>query len=144
MNTTAKVIIGVLGAAVVALAIGLGVALATGGDHNASDDGFTSNSGGYYGMMGGTGGYDNMMGNSGGYYGMMGAADRGDWQSMQTYMRQVMGDDLFNQMQQQVKDGTCPSTGNTHLDDFMHGWMYSQMYQALENGATPPAGHTCW
>ncbi len=134
MNTTAKVMIGVLGAAVVTLIIGLGVALATGGHHDASDEAMMGYSGASYGMMGSTGGY----------YGMMGAASRGDWQSMQTYMRGVMGDDLFNQMHQQVKDGNCPSTGNAHLDDFMHGWMYSQMYQALENGATPPAGHTCW
>ena len=130
MNTTAKVIIGVLGAAVVALVIGLGVALATGG-HHGDDNGWMN-------------GRNGMMGNTGGYFGMIDAMNRGDWQSMQTYMRQVMGDDLFHQMQEQVQDGNCPSTGNPQLDQFMHGWVYNQMYRALENGAAPPAGHTCW
>jgi hypothetical protein len=123
MTTSAKILIGGLGIAVAALAIGFGVLLAA--DMKKHDD---------YWMSGG-----------GPYGAMMRAAGDGDWQSMQAYMRQVLGDDDYQRMREQMNVGHCWwSSRDANLDDFMHDVGYGMMYRALNNGAAPPASQRCW
>lgn len=121
MNSSAKLAIGILAAVALALGIGLTVVLAT--------DSSTS----YW-----SSGNDP-------YYGMMGAMGHGDWQGMQRYMRQVLGEEGYQRMLEHMTSEGCDwSTGDDDLDRFMHDMSYGMMYRAFNNGATPPAGAGCW
>lgn len=126
MNTSAKVAIGALSVIVAVLGIGLGVSL-------ASDDGGGS-SGGYWNS-----------GNGDAYNGMMGAMGQGDWQGMQDYMRQSLGEDGYQQMQEHMTSDGCDwSEGDDDMDGWMHGMSYGMMYRMFNNGATPAPGTGCW
>ena len=76
---------------------------------------------------------------------MMGAMARDDWQTMQTYMRQVLGEDGYRTMQEHMRSDRCYwRTGNDDFDGFMHDMSYGMMYRAFNNGATPPPDTACW
>ena len=126
MNTTAKIIIGALAAVVIALSVGLVVVTAS------DDDG--DDSGASYWNVG-----------IGPYNGMMGAMGQGNWDQMQDYMRQVLGEDGYQQMLEHTETDGCQwSAGNGSIDGFMHDMMYGIMYRGLNNGATPAPGMACW
>ena len=122
MNAT-KLIIGGLAAAVVALAIGLVVVMAS--DKNDDSSSYWNQSG------------------SGPYYGMMSAMGNGNWDQVQAYMRQVLGDEGYQEMLDHMRNDGCDwSSGDPNIDDFMHDMMYGALYRALNNGATPTTN--CW
>lgn len=124
MNNNIKVIVATLTLAVVGLSIGLGVALANGGDDES----------GMYWRH-----------HSGGYYGMMNAMGRGDWAGMRDYMRTVLGDEGYQQMSQHMKTDVCGWTAASNdPTGFMHDMSYGMMYRAFNDGASPPPASGCW
>lgn len=98
MTTLTRAIIGVLGVSVVGLGIGLGVALA---NEDGSDD--------------------DMMNDGQGSAGMMSAMASMD-SEMLAHMKEVLGEDGFNRMQDHLRGGT-PMAGMTEIDEMMHGMM---------------------
>lgn len=143
MNTTTRGLIGVLAIGVIALGIGFGVAKAT--DSNGSSQTLAptpSASSNYWSS-----------GNGDPYYGMMGAMGQGNWQAMQGYMRQILGDQGYQQMLDHMRaDGCDWSYGNGNTDAYWHDMMYGMMYRMYNNGATPSGpspspgapGYSCW
>ena len=124
MNTQARLIVGVLVAAVVGLAITVGVMAAGGDDHDVST---TTN---------------HMMGNDNGYQGMMGAMGSMDYDDMLKHMREVLGEDGYQRMLAHLADhrsGT-PMTGNTGVDEMMHTMMDGMTQSMPMGGGTviPP------
>ena len=107
MITPTRVLIGVLAVAVVGLGIALGVALAT------DDDG----SG------------DHMMSQGDGFAGMMSAMGETNSDAMLTHMKEVLGDDGYNRMQQHFRDhqSGAPTSGMTDIDQMMHTMMDGMM-----------------
>ena len=126
MNTQARLIVGVLVAAVVGLAITVGVMAAGGDDHDVST---TTN---------------HMMGNDNGYQGMMGAMGSMDYDDMLKHMREVLGEDGYQRMLAHLADhrsGT-PMTGNTAVDGMMHTMMDGIMQRVpVDSGTVLPPGN---
>ena len=113
MNTQAKIVVGVLVAAVVGLGITVGV-MAAGDDHN-----------------GNTTTVSHMMGNDSGYRGMMGSMGSMDSADMFKHMREVLGEDGYQRMLVHLADhqNGAPMTGNTAVDQMMHTMMDGMMGQ---------------
>jgi hypothetical protein len=120
MSTVAKATIGFLIVAIVALAIGLGVVLAHGGDDRGTSAGWGPGMGPYHAIMMGSGGW-------------------GDWQDMQEYMRGVLGEDGYQSMLQNMTENGCPwaqsSNGGSNSWPAMG---YGMMGRYMGAGATSP------
>lgn len=117
MFIDSRILVGGLAATAAALAIALGVTLASaddGNDHVAM-----------------------MMGQPG-YAGMMGAMGAMDSPSMLQHMREVLGDDAFNRMEQHFRGHMSGSamTDDAQIDQMMHTMMDGLMRQM---GVVPPA-----
>lgn len=103
MITPSRAIIGVLTAMVVGLSVALALVL-------ASDDDGTDN---------------HMVGQGQGFAGMMSAMADMDSDSMLEYMKEVLGEDGFQQMVQHFQDhsGGASMTGMSDVDQMMHTMM---------------------
>ena len=123
MNTQIKAILGILVAAVIGLAITVGVMAA--GDDEYDGNTTTPN---------------HMMGKDSGYVGMMGAMGSMDSDDMLTHMRQVLGEDGYQRMLAHLADhqSGAPMTGNTTVDQMMHAMMDGMMGQMPMGGGTLP------
>lgn len=110
MNTQAKVLIGILVAALIGLGAALGVVLATG-------DGEGDNV------------IDSMMNGNDGFAGMMGAMSSGDSDAMLAHMRDVLGEEGYQRMLTHLADHRdgAPMTGDPDVDDMMHQMMDGMM-----------------
>ena len=118
--TRTRATIGILGVAVVGLAVALGISLASAGDDSHKQE---------------------AMGN--GYAGMMGAMGTMDSDAMLARMKETLGAEGFARMQQHVQDhrsGT-PATGMTDVDQMMHKMMDGMMaaMPADSSGILPQA-----
>lgn len=122
MNTQAKLIIAVLGALGVALAVTLGVVIATDDDDMMSGQGHRDGDDHFQGMMG-----------------AMGSMDSDD---MLEHMRQVLGEDGYQRMLNHMADHRDggPMTGDTDVDEMMHQMMDGMMQHmpADQNDIMPP------
>ena len=110
MSTQARMIIGVLGALVVAFAVTLGVVIAM------DDDAGTMAGRGY-------------MDGDDGYAGMMQAMGDLDSDAMLSHMREVLVADGFQRMMDHLADHRAggPMTGDAEVDDMMHRMMDGMM-----------------
>jgi hypothetical protein len=108
MLARCQLLIGVLGASTADLAIALGITLANAvGDDHAG-----------------------RMKSQDGYTGMMGAMGAMDSSAMLQHMREVLGEDGFNRMQEHLQAHRSGAlTGDTHLDQMMHTMMDGMMGQ---------------
>ena len=115
--TPTRTIIGVLSAAVIGLGIALGVALA---DDDEPDG--------------------HMMDDGQGFAGMMSAMASLDSDAMLAHMKEVLGEDGFNRMQDHFRGGT-PMAGMTEIDEMMHKMMDGMMAEmtADSNDILPPS-----
>lgn len=120
MITPTRIVIGTLGAAVAALGIALGVALATG-----------------------DGSEGHMTDQAQGLAGMMSAMSATDSDAMLEHMKEVLGEDGFNRMQQHFQDHSAGASmsGMTDMDQMMHTMMAGMMAEtpADSNKTLPPA-----
>jgi hypothetical protein len=127
MNTQAKVLIGILVAALIGLGAALGVVLAT-GDSEGDDVS--------HGMMNG----------NDGFAGMMGAMSSGDSDAMLGHMRDVLGAEGYQRMVDHFRDhrNGGPMTGDPEIDDMMHRMMDGMMQRMPMDagGMMPGAGDT--
>lgn len=108
MFARSQLVIGALAATTAALTITLGITLA-----NADGDDHAG-----------------MMKSQGGYAGMMGAMGAMDSSAMLQHMREVLGEDGFNRLQEHLaahRSGAL--TGDTDLDQMMHTMMDRMMGQ---------------
>lgn len=122
MNTQAKVIVAVLIAAVVGLGITVGVMAA--GDNDG---------GGHMGRQ---------MDSGDGYGGMMSAMGEGDSEAMLKHMREVLGEEGYQRMQDHLRDHRDggPMTGNTGIDGMMHQMMDGMMQRMpMDRGNMMPS-----
>ena len=138
MITLSRALVGGLAVVVLTLGIALSVALAKG--NNGSTGVMATNMGGpgngAAGMMSTTAGMDSTA--------MMSAMAGMDSTAMLAHMKEILGEDGFNRMQQHFQAaGTDPSmTGMTATDQMMHKMMAGMMTGAPANpGMTPgPSG----
>ena len=105
------IVIGVLAATVVALALSLTVVLATGDDNDDND------------------GVGAMRMNQAGYPGMMAAMVGRDQDAMLQHMKEALGDEAFQRMQQhlQTHRNGMPMDGDPQTDAMMHRLMDGMM-----------------
>ena len=124
MVTPTRAIIAALAVAVAGLGIALGIALAT--DDVRANDHMTAQGQGIAGMMS-----------------AMAAMDSG---AMLVRMREVLGEDGFQRMQQHFRDHRSgePMTGMTDADQMMHAMMDGMMAEmpADANNTLPRSGHS--
>lgn len=132
MNTPARAIIAALVVAVAGLGAALGVTLA-----NDDDDGGT----------------DHMTAQGRGVAGMMSATADMDSDAMLAHMKEVLGEDGFQRMQQHFRDhrSGAPMAGVSDIDQMMHRMMDGMMAEMPADGdnmlprsdrgdTAPPAG----
>ena len=117
MITRTRTIVGVLSAAVIGLGIALGVALA---DDDEPDG--------------------HMMDDGQGVKEMTSAMASVDSDAMLAHMKEVLGEDGFNRMQDHFRSGT-PVDGMTEMDGMMHKMMEGMMAEmpAGSNDSLPPS-----
>lgn len=110
MLVRSQILIGALAATAAALAIALGVTLASADDDND-----------HVAMMMGQPGYP----------GMMGAMGSMDSAAMLQHMKEVLGEDAFNRMQQHIRDhwSGAAMMDDTELDQMMHTMMDGMLGQ---------------
>lgn len=103
MITPTRTIIGVLAAAVIVLGIALGVALASDDDQDAD-----------------------MITDVQGYAGMMSAMASMDSEAMLAHMKEVLGEDAFDRIEDHFRGGT-PMADMSEIDQMMHMMMDGMM-----------------
>lgn len=123
MNLQARIIIGALGALVVALAVTLGIVIAVDDDD------------------GGMAGRGHMNGDDS-YAGMMRSMGDMDADAMLRHMRDVLGTDGYGRMMDHLNDHRDggPMTGDPNIDQMMHSMMDGMMQHmpADANNIMPP------
>jgi hypothetical protein len=124
MNTQARIVIGALLAAVVALAVVLGIVLATDeGDGNGTSSPRVTDNG------------------NDGFVGMMRAMDMMDSDSMLSHMRDVLGEAGYQRMLAHFRDhqNGGPMTGNAEVDSMMHQMMDGMLqHMPMDSGNMMP------
>lgn len=128
MTRQAAIVIGALAVLVAALAVTLGVVLAT-----DDDDGMSAGD-----MTGGMGGMD---GNDA-FMGMMMSMGSGDSDQMLAQMKEILGEDRFNSMMQHFQDHqNGMMTGDFQIDGMMHQMMDGMMQDMpRDSGGNLPSG----
>jgi hypothetical protein len=125
MITPARAIIAILAVAVAGLGTALGIVLATDDDDAATG---------------------RMAAQGRGVAGMMSAMAAMDSGAMLVHMKEVLGEDGFQQMQQHFRDhrSGAPMTGLTGIDQMMHAMMDGMMAEmpADADNMLPRSGHS--